>query len=123
MVAMKPPPKIMPIPPRRQKAAPIKLRIARIVTPTGLTILISPSLNCFAAAYCIRTLSHLNGEIYALSRIRNLECHGFRYSPPRCASGAAGDERANAVGEIGDLRDGPARIHSMDESCRKSITG
>ena len=43
MVAMKPPPKIMPIPPKRQKAAPIKSRIARIVTPTGLPIRISSS--------------------------------------------------------------------------------
>src|SRR5258707_463208 len=39
---MKPPPKIIPIPPSRQKAVPIKLRIARIVTPTGLTILFPP---------------------------------------------------------------------------------
>jgi len=39
---MKPPPRIMPIPPRRQKAAPIKSRIARIVTPTGLPIRIPP---------------------------------------------------------------------------------
>src|SRR5689334_23293387 len=39
---MTPPPRIMPIPPRRQKAAPIKLRIARIVTPTGLPIRIPP---------------------------------------------------------------------------------
>src|SRR5712671_2135082 len=120
---MTPPPKIMPIPPRRQKAVPIKLRIARIVTPTGLTILISPSLNCFAAAYCIRTLSYLNGEIYVLSKIRNLECPGFRHSPVRCASRAAGDECANAVGKVCDLRSTPARMNSMDESSRKSITG
>src|SRR5712671_7732306 len=111
---MTPPPKIMPIPSRRQRAVPIKLRIARIVTPTGLTILISPSLNSFAAAYCIHTLSCLSGEIYVLSKIRNLECYGFRHSPVRCASRTAGDECANAVGEIGDLRSAPAGVESVE---------
>src|SRR5690348_18235144 len=100
---MKPPPKIMPIPPRRQKAAPIKLRIARIVTPTGLPIRISSFKGCSAAAYCIHTLPDSSGEIYGLSKDGNLECHGFRYCPAGCAAGSAGDKCTHTIGESGDV--------------------